>query len=123
MITLYCRACGTKSVHYNKDMPAPPDTGWICDSCWGDRVAIKEKEPPEPPMRFVRQIDLSKRDGCEHPDIKATWSYLVKVDGMWILGMFTREWYGWNFVWPVAAMCGYQIDNTSIQEVWEVEFP
>ena len=67
----------------------------------------------------LKKIDLSKRDQCEHPDIRANKIYLVNYDGNWILGNFSREWYGWNFDWFGTAYAGLQLD--CFKQIYELK--
>ena len=67
---------------------------------------------------YLTKIDLSKRKGCEHPDIKSTKEYLVKYDGNFYAGSFYKEWYGWNF--PGIYDAGAQLDYEEFQEIYEI---
>jgi len=66
----------------------------------------------------LKKINLSKRNGCEHPDIKENKSYLVKFDGNFHAGKFYRVWYGWNFSGIYDA--GAQLDYDGWQEIYEI---
>lgn len=66
----------------------------------------------------LKKLDLSKREGCEHPDIKSTKQYLVKYDGSFYAGTFSRQWYGWNFNGIYGA--GAQLDYDDWQEIYEI---
>jgi hypothetical protein len=66
----------------------------------------------------LRKIDLSKADGCKHPDIQRTKKYLVNYDGAEIIGDFDKQWYGWNFNWFGSCYAGLQLD--ALNEVWEI---
>ena len=46
--------------------------------------------------------------------------YLARVDGSWFAGKFTREWYGWNFCGVQDITCGFQYDDPSWQELYEM---
>ena len=77
------------------------------------------------------QVDLSKcglamfagklvrSESCDHTDISDAKEYLVKYSGHWIFGYFTKQWYGWNFVWFGSAYSGLQLD--ALDEVWEIQ--
>lgn len=57
----------------------------------------------------MRLIDLSKGIRSDHPDIELGKKYLVKFNGAWYLGLFTRQWYGWSFIdWGTS---GKQFDT------------
>lgn len=43
------------------------------------------------------EIDLSKGEKHEHPDINTEDEYLCQVRGIWHFGGFSRQWYGLNF--------------------------
>jgi len=45
----------------------------------------------------LKEIDLSKRNKGEHPDLKEHTQYLVKIEETWYAGTFSKLWYGWNF--------------------------
>jgi len=89
-----------------------------------ERAVTKVKLP-----RF-RAIDLNKccaaDGGCglsDHPDISSKKTYLVKIDGKFFLGKFSRQWYGWNFDdWGTS---GIQLDkpgtnSSDWQGIWEL---
>lgn len=73
------------------------------------------RTPPTP--NIGPAIDLSKRDGCEHPDIRPQQLYMAKFDGQWAVGYFGRQWYGWNFQGFYDA--GAQLDYPEWQGLWE----
>lgn len=58
----------------------------------------------------LKQIDLSKAVEHECPGVKTDGTqYLAKIDGEWLTGPFSREWYGLHFdtTW---GMTGLQFD-------------
>lgn len=62
-------------------------------------------------------VDLSKRERCEHPDIKPKKWYLARCDdGALCAGRFYRVWYGWNL--DARYDAGVQLDW--ITELWEI---
>ena len=75
-------------------------------------------------MRLV-EIDLSKGDKHEHPDLKEDGTYyLVDWDGQLLIGRFGRQWYGLVFRWFWGAT-SLQFDapgsnHSSWRKVWEL---
>ncbi|MFA5152733.1 MAG: hypothetical protein WC554_09255 [Clostridia bacterium] len=67
----------------------------------------------------LTKINLSKRNGCKHPDIDPKKYYLVKYSDHYIIGKFGEVWYGWNFNYFWSAIAGLQLDH--LQEVWEIQ--
>lgn len=66
----------------------------------------------------LKRIRLSKRDGSNHPDIKNSIYYLVKIYGNLYAGTFSKQWYGWSFNnWGVS---GIQLNSTGIEDVWQI---
>ena len=70
----------------------------------------------------LKKVDLSKANGCEHPDIDPNKKYLViyvvnNIDNE-IIGTFNRQWYGWNFYWFGMSYAGLQLN--SFDEIWEI---
>lgn len=63
-------------------------------------------------------IDLSKRDKCQHPDIKEDTQYLVLIEGKYYADTFTLQWYGWNFNGVYDA--GFQLDWNGLEGLWEI---
>jgi hypothetical protein len=61
----------------------------------------------------LKQIPLNRIYNCEHPDIQLEKFYLVKVDGNYYAGKFTREWYGLVFD-------DYQLDGDGWEGIWEI---
>lgn len=64
------------------------------------------------------KLDLSKREGCNHPDICKEKQYVVKYWGNYIIGKFYPVWYGWSFDCIYSILAGIQLD--CLQEVWEI---
>lgn len=71
------------------------------------------------PPKTKRKINMSKRDGDNHPDISEYRWYFVKYEGYWFYGQFEKQWYGWNFRWFGSPYAGLQLNG--LQEVWEME--
>lgn len=84
-------------------------------------------------MPTLKEIDLSKRRGCRHPDIRADGTYYLarigdawtplellggEPEGGWFCGDFSMQHYGLNFnaVYPA----GYQLDYGDMQELYEI---
>lgn len=70
-----------------------------------------------------KEIDLTKGNKHEHPDIKKRKRYLAKIDGEMYHGKFEREWYGWRFDDGWGTF-GHQFDtpgwnSSDWQELWE----
>jgi len=51
-------------------------------------------------------------------DISPEKIYLVNYDGMWLIGRFGMQWYGWNFQPNLGAM-SVQIDHCG--EIYEIK--
>jgi len=47
-------------------------------------------------MKLI-EIDLTKGNKSNHPDIKKEIQYLAKINKTWFAGFFSKQWYGWNF--------------------------
>lgn len=74
--------------------------------------------------RVGRRLDLKKGSGSNHPDIDRHHTYLVRYDGKYYLGSFSREWYGWNFngIYDAGAQYNQPGTNASRWEaIWEME--
>ncbi|MFA5398333.1 MAG: hypothetical protein WC346_20135 [Methanogenium sp.] len=70
----------------------------------------------------LKEIDLSKGDGHNHPDIVIGQLYLCKVWYTYEVGYFTRQWYGLNFSGIFPA--GVQFDtpgtnNSHWEHIWK----
>jgi hypothetical protein len=62
----------------------------------------------------------------DHPDIDEGRRYLVQYDGLYYVGRFSRQWYGWNFegVYPTGVQLDKPGTNSSAWEgLWEIERP
>lgn len=66
----------------------------------------------------LKKISLSKRQDCEHPEIRENKIYLVKFNGQFYTGHFYRVWYGWNFDGIYDA--GAQLNYSGWQEIYEI---
>ena len=66
----------------------------------------------------LKEIDLSKSERCNHPDIKEKRYYLARINDKWYAGTFTKQWYGWNF--DAVYDAGYQLDYGGLQELYEI---
>ena len=64
-------------------------------------------------------IDLDKRNGCNHPDIKEDTFYLAIIDSCYFAGVFTKESHGWIF--SEMYDCGVQFDDRDWQGLWEIK--
>lgn len=71
----------------------------------------------------LRQVDLFRGDGHNHPDIKTDGTYyLAQIDGRYWSGCFVTQWYGLYFI---GGALGFQYDtpgtNSSMWEaLWEI---
>jgi hypothetical protein len=66
----------------------------------------------------TRRIKINRRTS-EHPEISSGRAYLCLIYGLWYVGRFSRQHYGWNFNnWGTS---GIQLD--SIHQVYEIELP
>jgi len=81
------------------------------------KAATKRARRTLNPSRLV-PVDLTKRDGCNHPDIRKSKRYLAEYDDLWFTGKFSKQWYGWNLEYDWAITCGIQLD--SITRLWEI---
>lgn len=61
---------------------------------------------------------IDKRAEMKRTDISPTKLYLAKYNGIWLIGRFQIQWYGWNFV-PNLGMMNIQYD--SLEELHEIE--
>lgn len=77
-----------------------------------------ELAPFDSPKEWKKQIQRSS--GSKDKRISAKKHYLANIDGDYIIGQFSEQWYGWNFSWPVSAMVGVQLDM--IEELYEIEW-
>jgi hypothetical protein len=66
--------------------------------------------------RILKRISVS--GSSESPHIARQKRYRVKIDGKWYEGVFTRQWFGWQFE-------GYRsgIQLNLIDEVYEIVTP
>jgi len=74
----------------------------------------------------LKEIDLSKANEHEHPDIVLEKEYLVNWNGHYIIGKFFRVSYGLCFVW-FWGMNTLQFDapgfnSSNWRKVWEITF-
>jgi hypothetical protein len=70
------------------------------------------------------EIDLSKGEKHEHPDINTKNLYLCRVDNQFETGYFSRQWYGLSFSGFYDA--GLQFDapgynSSDWQQIWEIK--
>ena len=97
-ITQECRYCANTGWFYGE-----PDLRMMCGCAFGKlREEITATPPAEVERGAVtanwREIDLTKAERHEHPDIIANEKqYLVKIYGGWHFGRFSRQWYGLSF--------------------------
>lgn len=73
---------------------------------------------------LLKEIDLSKAHEHEHPDIVLDKTYLVRINGNYYVGKFTRQWFGWSFS-ATNSYCIIQFDapdwnKSQWQNVWEI---
>ena len=70
----------------------------------------------------VKEIDLLLRKGCDHPHVFADYKkqYLAKIAGRWVIGTFTRQWYGLNFRREYDVTCGHQLDYNDWEKLFEI---
>ena len=83
------------------------------------KKGIKLKELPllgkeNPPYSQRLMTDEEKK----RKDIEKGKLYLVNYDGIWLLGRFTMQWYGWYFN-PNLGSMGMQ--SNDLQAIYEVE--
>jgi hypothetical protein len=85
-------------------------------------------------MKSPRLIPVDLKRCCEapgggafhdHPDISTRKQYLVKYAGQYYAGVFTREWFGWNFTGIYYAYAGIQLNKPGTncsdwQGLWEI---
>lgn len=73
---------------------------------------------PKVGKRIPISLRGSADDSCKSELISGKKTYMVKVDGGWYVGKFSKQWYGWNFEGgPYDA--GVELD--SVQLVYEME--
>lgn len=70
----------------------------------------------------LKELDLTKGEGHNHPDIDINKTYLCKIDGNYFAGTFNIQWYGLNFN---GWWCGLQYDkpgtnSSSWERIWEI---
>lgn len=53
------------------------------------------------------------------PNIDPNKLYLVNYGGTWLLGMFSRHWFGWNFIPNYGDVC-LRIER--LEEIYEMDF-
>src|SRR5689334_3634566 len=58
----------------------------------------------------LEEIDLSKGDRKEHPDINDQDEYVAFISGSLRLGTFVKVWFGWHFQCGWGASGGMQYD-------------
>jgi hypothetical protein len=63
-------------------------------------------------------IMIDKRAEMKRTDINPTKLYLAKYQGIWLIGRFQMQWYGWNFL-PNLGMMSIQYD--SLEELHEID--
>ena len=67
----------------------------------------------------LREIDLSRADRGDHPDIKTDETmYLACIAGVWFFGPFSRQWYGLNFTRWGNTGCQFDAPGTNASR-WE----
>ena len=71
-------------------------------------------------LREIPLSELKKVDGYySHPLIEEKIFYLTKIDGRWSAGIFTKQWYGWNFNTVYSAGCQLSYGHHPMEEGWE----
>lgn len=76
----------------------------------------------------LREIDLSKGSGHEHPDISINCWYLAEIQyrdekPRYAAGTFYRQWYGWNFSGFYDAGMQFDTPGTNAsawKRLWEI---
>lgn len=72
---------------------------------------------------ILKEIDLSKGNGHEHPDIKLdNTTYLAKIGGHYSVGTFFEQWFGLSFN---DNFCNPQFDapgfnKSDWENLWEI---
>lgn len=61
---------------------------------------------------------LMTEEEQKRKDIEKGKMYLVDYDGIWLIGRFTMQWYGWNFN-PNLGSMSIQLNN--LQAIYEIE--
>ena len=54
---------------------------------------------------------------AKREDIDCNKLYLAKYHGIWLIGRFQRQWYGWNFLPNLGSM---SIQYSSLDELHEI---
>ncbi len=93
-----------------------------------EKQEVKKKKVPykfgTQKFPILREIDLSKGNGCNHTDIKADGTkYFVKHNGRYYYGSFNNPWYGLNFIGIYDAGAQYDTPGTNHslwEAVWEI---
>jgi hypothetical protein len=71
----------------------------VCYNCKEKARELEEAKILKTPKKRVRfnakqprlmKVDLSKGDGCQHPDIECKRQYLAKIGGRYFAGTFSR---------------------------------
>ena len=71
---------------------------------------------------FLLQIDLSKRDGGEHPDIQKDKQYLIRRENLWLAAKAYHEVdFGWGFNCGCGGMSVLlMLFDLGIKEIYEI---
>lgn len=74
-------------------------------------------------MKLI-ELDLTRGDVHDHPEIKQKASYLARIHGEYFCGQFSRQWYGWNF--DDGWGSGHQYDKPGTncsqwEKLWEID--
>jgi hypothetical protein len=69
-------------------------------------------------MKTKPLIIIDKRAEMKRTDIDYNKLYLAKYHGIWLIGRFQMQWYGWNFM-PNLGMMSIQYD--SLEELHEID--
>jgi len=78
-------------------------------------------ELKEVPLKEMKRVPGgSTRNGYySHPLLKEEIFYLAKIDKRWYAGMFSKQWYGWNF--RAVNVAGHQLSygHHPTRDGWE----
>lgn len=75
----------------------------------------------------IVEIDLTRGNQHEHPDLNDWDDFLALHDGKLLVGSFSRQWYGWNFNCGTYD-AGLQFDtpgsnHSRWQRLWRIAVP
>ena len=77
------------------------------------------KPPKLIPINLNKRCSFEEHSLSDHPDIDENTTYLALIDGNYVVGEFSYQWYGLNFSGVYDS--GYQLDWDGWEALWAIK--